>query len=333
LKIKGYKFDLKYEIAGSVDYIKRNLLPRGKECKVLFWSGDCNPYDEAVEMTYTTGLLNMNGGGATITNTANSITNISGLGVYKGKYLQVFAPNQNENVYTNLWTGPFYGFERVVETFELTNRPRRLKPIDIYYHFYSATKKASLKALHYVYQWALKQKVMSIYTSSYIKKVLDFYHIGLTKRIVGQESYIMNTHGDLRQFRVPKKYGYPDIKKSDNIIGFSSYGDDYYVHMGPQPQATLVLTKNRPTTPFLVSANGRIESFTWSSRGFTFSIKAYLPLRFTVVNVKSCRLQNVRENLYRHAKSDYNISYYMKKRRQDVIRRHHKYTGFELCFY
>jgi hypothetical protein len=321
LKIRNYKFNLKYEIEGSVDYIKKTLLPDDKDCKILFWSGDCNPYDAAVGMTYTTGLLNMNGGGATITNTANSITNISGLGVYKGKYLQIFAPNQNENVYTGLWTGPFYGYERVVETFKLTNAPKRFKPIDIYYHFYSATKKASLKALKYVYDWVLKQPTMSIYTSSYIKKVLDFYHIGLARNVVDKNgAYVISTQGELRQFRVPKKYGYPDIQKSKNIIGFSPYYDDYYVHMGPLPTATLVLTKRRPTTPFLVSANGRIESFEWTDDGFKFSVMAYLPLSFTVANVKSCRILSVREKLYRRAKSRYNISYYMKKRVQDVIR-------------
>ena len=32
----------------------------------------------------------------------------------KGDWFQVYAPMQNENVYTNNWTGPFYGFERVI---------------------------------------------------------------------------------------------------------------------------------------------------------------------------------------------------------------------------
>ena len=56
-----------------------------------------------------------------------------GLGLERDGLFQVFAPNQNENVYTNEWRGPFYGFERVIETFEFTETPRRLKPINIYF--------------------------------------------------------------------------------------------------------------------------------------------------------------------------------------------------------
>src|SRR5204862_449411 len=92
---------------------------------------------------------------------------------------RIFAlPNlENENVYTNLWTGPFYGYERAIETFELTERPYRLKPINIYYHAYSASKRASLSALDKVYQWALSQPVMNLYASEYVQKVLDFNRI------------------------------------------------------------------------------------------------------------------------------------------------------------
>ena len=70
-----------------------------------------------------------------------------------GQELQVYAPVINENVYTNLWTGPYYGFRRVLETFALTESPRRLKPIDVYYHFYSGAKVAGQQAWAEVYDF------------------------------------------------------------------------------------------------------------------------------------------------------------------------------------
>jgi hypothetical protein len=88
-------------------------------------------------------------------------------------------PVTNENIYTNLWHGPFYGFERVIETFEMTDAPRRLKAVDIYYHSYSASKQASLKALHKAYQWALRRKLHPVYGSEYIRKVEDFYEFAI----------------------------------------------------------------------------------------------------------------------------------------------------------
>ena len=272
-------------------------------------------------MTYDIGVLNMNGGGATITNTSNSVTNISPLGVYKGRYLQVFAPNQNENVYTGLWTGPFYGYERVVETFKLTDKPRRIKPIDIYYHFYSATKVSALKALKYVYDWALKQPIMSIYASSYIKKVFDFYHITLARDLlVKDKNRLIYTKGEIRELRVPKHNGYPNIKKSHNIIGFVPYMDNYYVHMGPLKTASIVMTSKKPKDPYLVSANGRIKTFQFTDDGFNFSIRSYLPLKFEVANVKRCRIKRGREKLHQNHKKGYTISYYMKNKVDHVIR-------------
>ena len=76
------------------------------------------------------------------------MTHVAAMGIRKGPYFQVYAPNQNENVYTNHFTGPLYGYERVIETFLLTERPYRLKPVNIYFHTYSASRRASLEALH-----------------------------------------------------------------------------------------------------------------------------------------------------------------------------------------
>ncbi len=78
------------------------------------------------------------------------------MGIHKAdNTFQVFATNQNENIYTNLWHGPYYGFERVIETYELTEKPYRFKAVNIYYHSYSGTKVASLRALRKVYDYVL----------------------------------------------------------------------------------------------------------------------------------------------------------------------------------
>lgn len=54
------------------------------------------------------------------------------------------------------WT--FYGFERVIETFEFTETPRRLKPINIYFHTYLTTKLAGMRSLDKVFptRWLRK---------------------------------------------------------------------------------------------------------------------------------------------------------------------------------
>ena len=126
LPIKGYHYSMAREIGGSVDYINKNLLPAGKRVKVLLWSGNCLPTQEALRMSREDGLFNMNGGETTIRNDQPYLFNISPMSRPVGSELQIYAPIMNENVYTNLWRGPFYGFRRVIETFKMTDRPRRL---------------------------------------------------------------------------------------------------------------------------------------------------------------------------------------------------------------
>ncbi|WP_201800302.1 hypothetical protein, partial [Enterobacter hormaechei] len=109
-------FSLDREISGSINYINARLAPPGKRVKLLQWSGDCQPPEIAVRMAWDAGVLNLNGGDTTITRSSPSWTEIAPLGIDKGPgAYQVFAPNQNENVYTNDWTGPFYGFDRLIE--------------------------------------------------------------------------------------------------------------------------------------------------------------------------------------------------------------------------
>jgi hypothetical protein len=287
LPVPNYKFNIQEEITGSVKYINTVLAPAGKRCKVFLWTGNCNPGAAAVALTYKDNLLNMNGGDTIITNDQNSLTNVAPLGVYKGKYFQVFAPHQNENIYTNNWSGPYYGYRRVIEAFELTNKPLRFKPIDIYYHFYSASKTASLKALKEVYDWALKQPVINLYASEYIKKVLDFNNIVLAKKDSG---WLIVSKGELRELRIPQSLGYPDLLRSKNVIGFSSYGKDYYVHLEAKQRTLLYLQKPPPKVPYIATASGLISDFVRKADGFAFKLTSYTPAEFSLANVHNCQL-------------------------------------------
>lgn len=104
------------------------------------------------------------------------------LGLDKGPgAYRVFAPNQNENVYTNDRTGPFYGLDRLIETLQMTDTPYRFKPINLYYLMYSGTKLAALKALKKVYDYALAQPVFPVYSTGYVAKVLDFRDMAVAR--------------------------------------------------------------------------------------------------------------------------------------------------------
>lgn len=290
LPIKGYTFNIKRDIEGSVDYINQVLAPTGKKVKVFLWTGYANPSEDAVKLTYKIGVMNMNGGGASVTQLSPSITSIPPLGIYKGNYFQVYAPIANEIPYTDIWRGPFYGFQNVIQTFKLTNSPIRFKPIDIYYHFYSGEKLASLAALKRIYDWTEKQKLMHVFVSEYTKKVLGFNR-GVYSKI--NHGYLIHTSGIVRELRIDKSQGYPDFTNSENIIGFNEYNNVRYIHLGTSNNTKLIFSDHYPQHLFLQSANNKVTSWknTHNYHDFDISFTGFDPLVAHFENTKHCYYQ------------------------------------------
>jgi hypothetical protein len=65
----------------------------------------------------------------------------------------------------------------------MTDKPYRFKAMNIYYHSYSGTKVASLKALRKVYDYALKQPVLPIHSTDYVLKVLDWRGMAVAREL------------------------------------------------------------------------------------------------------------------------------------------------------
>lgn len=291
LTLPGYQFDLEREIAGSAAYIDNRLAPAGKKTRLFLWTGDTNPPDEALALTRRVGLLNMNGGETVITRSRTSLTGVAPLGLPRGAEYQVFAPNQNENLYTNLWTGPFYGFDRMIETFELTESPRRLKPANLYYHSYAASKVASLKSLQRLYAWMDQQPLHPVAASDYAAKVLAWQQAQVLR--VG-DGWRVQADDILRQWRLPAAMPLPDLDQAQGIAGWSeAAGGGYYLHLSQgQARWRASAAGQTPRQPWLVAANARLLHWQTAADGsLNFALQGYQPLRFTLSHGPRCQLQ------------------------------------------
>ena len=286
LPMPGYKMDPVREVAGSADYIEKNLLPPGKKTRMVLWSGDTVPTPEALAAAREHGLLNMNGSDTTITRSAPTWTLIKGIGLPKGNEYQVYAPNQNENIYTNEWTGPFYGFERVIETFEMTESPYRFKPVDIYYHTYIASKNASLESLKKVYQWAQDQPLFPLFASQYVRKVLDFNQMAIARE---GDRWLVRGGGELRTLRLPEGIGLPDMNGSEGIAGYRVDKPGRYLHL---QDGYASWESGNNSRPYLQQANARLTDFTQTETGLTFSLHGYAAVEFAIGNAKGCALRH-----------------------------------------
>lgn len=284
LEVPGYRVSLSREIVGSTNYVRQQLAPPDKPVRILQWSGDAVPGPAALKVAYQAGLLNINGGGTVATRSDPSLTRIAPLGVEKGGMFQIYAPVTNENLYTNLWQGPFYGFERVTETFEFAETPRRLKPIDIYYHAYSATRRASLEALRRVYAYALERPTHPIHAAEFIRKALDFNGMVVAR---GPNGWVVRGDGQLRTLRVPDSLGAPDVAASSGVAGFSRAPEGGYLHLAGDA-ADIRFAAKSPPAPYLASANARLESWTRAANGVEFSLRGHVPLELALGNTQGC---------------------------------------------
>ena len=287
LDIPGYRFNLEKELAGSIRYINENLLPPGKHANILLWSGNTTPGVDTVRYAERLGLLNMNHGYTIIDRGNPSLTAVEGLYLNKGGAIQVYAPMQNENVYTHLWQGPFYGYERVIETFELTGSPRRLKPVDLYYHTYSASKPASLKALQTVYDWALSQPLHPVFGSEYIRSVLDFVGMGIARTEGG---YLVRGATELRTLRLPAGGPAIDWRASKNLAGEKPGADGRYLHLTGD-EAEIVFARRPDDSPYVWEANGRIVQARWQGDTLRLGLSGHVPLEWAIRHRQPCQFK------------------------------------------
>nr|WP_223217484.1 sugar ABC transporter [Paraburkholderia phenoliruptrix] len=289
LNIPGYRFNLDREITGSIDYINTRLAPSGKKTVLLQWSGDCRPPDFAIRKAYAAGVYNFNGGDTTITKSANSWTNIAPIGVDKGKgAYQVYAPNQDENVYTGNWQGPYYGFTRVLETFAMTDRPLRFKPIDIYYHMYSGTKVASLRALEQIFSTVLRQPVMPVYVSEYIRKVSDWRNFAVAKEVGPHaQNWLVRGNGEVRELHWPQA-GKPSLDSASGVTGYAVGPDGVYIHIdGGNARFAIGGTS---AVPYIGEANGFVRNFRRTAQGMTFGFAGHYQPFVKLANAQQCKV-------------------------------------------
>jgi hypothetical protein len=286
LPVPGYRFSPEMEVTGSAAIIERLLAPPGKPVRVVQWSGDTAPGAEVLGIAYRDGLQNINGINSTITRAHPSLTNVAPLGVWQGAYFQVFSPIANEDEYTRLWSAPYCGFIQSIQTMKMTDRPRRLTAMEIYYHYYSGTRACALSQLVQVYRWAERQSTTPVFASTYSRIAVAFESAGLAR---AGAAFLARGYGPDRELRVPERLGYPDLERSRNVAGFDDFDGSRYIHLGPGGEARLYLRAAPPREPYLRSANGLIGSLVRKPRSLELLLEARVPLAFTLGNATHCR--------------------------------------------
>jgi len=279
LPVPGYTLDYDREIGGSARYIDTTLAPPGKKTEILLWSGDAVPLADALATADKYGLINMNGGNTVISKQTPTVAAISPNVRTVDSWTQVYAPIMNENIYTNEWQGPFDGFRRGIETFDMTNYPRRIKPVNVYYHYYAGTKKAALRSLEEIYDWTMEQDVLPVLSSEYIIKVPNFRTAGVARYLDGR--WKVSGLGNIRSLRTLQKNSFPDLRGSNSLIGTNETHDATYIHTDGANTVTFGMKAAKPKLPHLVTANAKVVHWIRrSANKLSVRLAGALPVEF-----------------------------------------------------
>lgn len=272
-------FDLEEEIVDSIKTVAR-LSPPDKEAVLIQWSGDTSPFEEALEITRKAGLLNINGGDSRFDREYPSYAWVAPIGLQINNERQIYSSNSNENTYTNLWTGRFFGFRYLQSTVANTESPLRISPFNMYFHMYSAEKKASLNALKDNLEYARSLPVIPIETSQYAKIANGFYATQIVP--VGALSWKVVNRGTLGTVRLDAAEDYAvDLQKSPGILGFNYHANSLYIALDPAvqiPVITLYSNPNNqdpPRTPYLVESRWQINHLQKGENSLTFAATGY----------------------------------------------------------
>ncbi len=258
------KIDPEREIAGSIRYIESTLLPPGKRVEVFLWTGNCRPGPKAIGLCERLGVENMNGGYVVITKKNPSLTNVSPRSLMWGDELQVFCSHENDNIYRGVWQEngkesiPFYGgFMHALDSFKRTESPRRLKPVNIYFHWYSGDNLSALRAIKSLFDWAIAQPLHAVTAKQFARIVRDARRTELFQEMDG--TWRIVNYGDSTNYRIRSTQGYPDVGTSQGVLGSVDAGEYRYVHTDGSGTVRLRLRETIPNHLQLESSTAPIR--------------------------------------------------------------------------
>jgi hypothetical protein len=237
-----YPFDLDQEIFGSIEFINK-LCPPGKKVKILQWSGDTSPFPAALAKTRQIQVMNINGGDTKFDSEYPSNSWVSSVGLQIEDQLQIYASLSNENTYTDLWDNNFSGFQNLIATLKRTESPRRLKPINIYYHLYSGQKTASLNALVKNLEYAQTQEIAPVSTSHYAQIAEGFYSTRFVP--MGPKRWRIKNRGHMQTIRFDDADKLAvNMETSTGVIGQRHLQGTLYVALDSTEKAPIITLKD-----------------------------------------------------------------------------------------
>jgi hypothetical protein len=268
----GYRpHELLEEIWGAKLFADHNLTPPDKKTTTLFWSGATNPDEKALEIVWRAGMHNLNGGDPRYDDEYPSLAGLAPYSLPYQPYRQYLTSAQNDYFYSLYLTGDWGGQKKLLNHFAKTDKPYRIYPMNLYYHFYGGIKNESMEALRYIYDYIRSMDAASIFASQYLEIVEDQYktHVGFD----GQAYWVEN-NGFLRTIRFNDKV-HVDMGRSDGVVGYSHNDNQTYIHLDGSKRRRIFLADTVPKVPYFIQATQFIDKQEHVGRQLKFIYRGF----------------------------------------------------------
>ena len=288
--VPGYKMSAEKEIAYAARFVNQAINPPGKPVMVMLWTGWTNPAEDQIGVAYREGLYNLNGGDPIMDGQFPSYLHLAPPIHQVGKYPQYFTSASNEYILTEEWKAPYHRWANVIQTFRNTDAPRRIYPINVYYHFYIAQKKPAMVAMKRILDWVVRQRTAPLWVSQYVDVVRDFAHMRIG-RLPGAESWRVLNSGYCRTVRFDRLDRHLDLSRSRGVLGYSRLPAQgaLYVHLDESHDHTIVLSSSIPRRPYLRLSSAYLRDVSVTRQRATLTMRGIGRKHLSLANMSPHR--------------------------------------------
>ena len=274
-----FPFDLDQETRGAITAAEE-MAPDGKRGTLYLWSGGAEPFEGAIAQTRRLGLRNLNGGDSRYDADYPSISYLAPISRVAGAERQVYAANANDYIYITDGNGRDHGFLHLEATINATENPRRLKPINVYYHMFAGERAAQLAGVRHHLDSARQALLTPIATSHYAAIADGFFSTEM--QALGDQSWLIRNRGALQTVRFDDAADLAvDFSRSVGVLGQRKKGTTLYVALDEAQDEVIVALGSDTSdtvdvsTPHLIDGRWTFRDLRRRDCGFSVMAKGY----------------------------------------------------------
>ncbi|MEA2903730.1 MAG: polysaccharide biosynthesis protein PelA [Alphaproteobacteria bacterium] len=271
-------FDLDQETRGAVRAAEK-LAPAGKRTALYLWSGGAEPFEAAIAQTRALGVRNMNGGDSRVDADYPSISYLSPVARSVGAERQIYAGQANDFLYITDGAGRDHGYLHLDATINATDAPRRLKPVNVYYHMFAGERAAQLAAVRRHLDTA-RQSVWTPVAAAHYAAIADgFFSTEITA--LDETSWLIRNRGALETLRFDDAAGLAvDFGRSVGVLGQRRRGATLYVALDEAQEDVLLAlapAESAGGQPHLIEGRWTFRDLRPKDCGFSVMAKGFGP--------------------------------------------------------